>query len=359
MFFEDSSTTTRNIRRGKNLQLVCKQSKTTIGNGKALARMNRTGANLTHSSGLTAAEDIATKTLFVVVAIVNFAGNSMLIYVIAKHKRVHNTVNLLFLNLSIADIVTGVAVLPYLFVNGRSDILCGLKEGLPFFHAASMANFLTLVVLSLSRYLLINHATRPTWRVRKQAVKWFALASWLAGISIMMPNVVYSKYNETTQICEDLWLRGIASTATYITTLVISMVALLSMLFTYFATAYTLWFKASTQRLSRSNSVSNLHSSRKRVTVLLGMLIIAFLLCWIPFTVYFLLSAALHYFPDTVDGYAERTRVKRFTLLAAFLNTCMDPFFFAYGNSEIREEARKTFSKSKNNNTDRAAIELE
>ena len=318
--------------------------------------LNRTSET---TAVLTAAEDISTKALFIAVAIVNFAGNSTLIFVIAKNKRIHNTVNLLLLNLSIADIVTGMAVFPYLFIEARSDVMCGIKEGLPFFHAASMANFLTLAVLSLGRYLLINHATKPTWRIRKPAVKWLALASWLVGVSITTPNIVYSKYNNEIMICEDLWLHGIAPKATYTVTLVISMAALLAMLFTYLATAYTLWFKASTRRLTRSNSISNVQTSRRRVTALLGMLIVVFLLCWIPFTVYFVLSAIVHYFPETTDGYAEKIRVKRYTLLFAFLNTCLDPFFYAYGNSQIREAATRMFSKAKNNNQERTVIELE
>ena len=323
-----------------------------------LNTVNQTSANLSQPV-LTAAEDITTKVIFIIIAIVNFAGNSTLVYVIAKNKRIHSTVNLLLLNLSVADIVAGIAIFPYLFIESRSDIMCGIKEGLPFFHAASMANFLTLAVLSLSRYLLINHATRPTWRIRKPAVKWLGLASWLVGASIMTPNIVYSKYNEKTMICEDHWVNGIAPKATYSVTLVISIATLLSMFFTYIATAYTLWFKSSTQRFARSNSVTNIQSSRRRVTALLGVLIIVFLLCWIPFTVYFILSAVVHYFPDTAEGYGEKTRVKRFTLLFAFLNTCMDPFFYAYGNSQIREEARKTFVKTKSGSAERVVIELE
>ena len=319
---------------------------------------NGTNPNVTHTI-FTKAEDITTKVLYIVIAVINLTGNSALVYVISKHKRIQNTVNLLLLNLSFADIVTGIAVFPYLFIESRSDVLCGIKEGLPIFHAASMANFLTLAFLSLSRYLLINHATRPSWRIRKPAVKWLALASWLVGIGLMTPSIVYSKYNEEKMICEDHWLNGIAPKATFIATFMISLVTLFAMFFTYFATVHTLWFKSSTRRLTRSNSISTVQSSRKRITILLGVLIVAFLICWLPFTVYLVLSAGLHYFPNTVDAYVEKTRLKRFTVLAAFLNTCMDPLFYAFGNSQIRAEATKTFSRAKYSNADRTVIEFE
>lgn len=322
------------------------------------AQGNESISSFTHPV-FTKAEDITTKVLYIIIAVVNFAGNATLVYIISKRKRIQNTVNLLLLNLSIADIVTGIAIFPYLFLESHSDLSCGIKEGMPFFHAASMANFLTLAFLSFSRYLLINHATRPNWRIRKPTVKWLAMTSWIVGFLVTIPNIVYSKYNSKKMICEDLWLNGLFVKVTFISTFIISVTALFAMFFTYFATVYTLWFKASTQRLRRSNSTTTVQSSRKRITLLLGMLIVTFMICWLPFTIYMILSAGVHYFPDTVEDNAKKTRIKRFTVLIAFLNTCFDPVFYAFGNRQIREEAVKTFSRARSSNAEATMIELE
>lgn len=318
--------------------------------------VNGTDFDTTHPI-FTTAEDITTKFLYIMIAIINFAANSTLIYIILKHKRIQNTVNLLLLNLSFADIVMGIAVFPYLFIEIRSDLSCGMKDGMPLFHAASMTNFLTLAFLSLSRYLLINHATRPQRRIRKPTVKWLVLISWLVGIVVMTPNLVYSKYNKEKKICENHWVTGNVPRTTFICSLIISTLALAAMLFTYFSTVHTLWFKRSTQRLQRSNSISTIQTCRKRITVLLGMLMAAFLICWLPFTTYLIFSAGEQSFPDTADAYAKKTRLKRFTVLAAFLNTCMDPLFYVFGNSQIKEEAGKTFSRAKYSNGDATVIE--
>ncbi|XP_065050998.1 substance-K receptor-like [Rhopilema esculentum] len=316
-------------------------------------------SNLKPEHTFTNAEDIITKLLYIVIAFVNFAGNFVLIFVIWKQKRIHNTVNLLLLNLALADIVSGIAIFPYLFIKGRSDIICGIKDGLPIFHAASMVNFLTLGLLSLSRYMLINHPTRPKWRIRKRSVKWLALCTWLTGTILVIPNVVLSRYSQSTRICEYHWLNGFASKLAFVVTNVIAGTALFALIFTYFSTVYTLWFRPTARRLTRSNSISSTQSSRKRVSILLGMLIVAFLVCWVPFTVYWVLSAGLDYFPDTMEGYIEKTRLKRYTVLVAFLNTLSDPIFYALGNRQIREEAVRALKSSKATSADQTVIAFE
>ena len=284
----------------------------------------------------------------------------MVCFIILRYKRIQNTVNLLLLNLSFADIVTAVAVLPYVFVDisatkltGKSaDILCGITEGLAVFFVASLVNLLTLSILSLSRYTLINHPTKQNWRIRKQSVKWFAAASWVISFGFMTPPAVSFRYNPNDKICWRHWAKGIVPGVYFAATVIMGMVIPLSTLtFTYISTIYTLWFKPSTRRLSRSNSRTTVSSSRKRISILLGMLIVAYIVCWVPFGVYWLLSAAVNYFPNTIDGQIKMIRITKYTILVALLNTCLDPIVYALSNRQIKDGARRTFRMTTQQNT--------
>eukprot|EP00794_Sanderia_malayensis_P009246 gene9246-10222_t len=308
----------------------------------------------------TQAEEITLQILFVLISVGDIAGNSMVCYVILKYKQIQNTVNLLLLNLSIADIVCGLSILPYAFISipetrlsGRAaDLMCGFTDGQTLFFAASQVNLLTLAILSISRYTLINHPLKLKWRLKKRAVKWLALVTWLLGLSLLIPSGISFNYNPNDGICWRQWARGVNPIAYFVATLILGMaVPLLSLTFTYMSTIYTLWFKKSTRRLARSNSRSGVQTHRKRISVLLGLLIVAYLLCWMPFGIYWLLSAALNYFPDTVEGQIQTMRITRITILVALLNTCLDPIVYAMSNRQIKNGAMKTFRGGRNTNT--------
>ena len=300
----------------------------------------------------TTAEDTALKAFYILISIANFASNSMVIFIIGKEKQFQNTINLLIVNLLSADIVAGLAVYPYLFIEitiedneaGRADLMCGLKNGLTMFLAAATVNFMTLCTVSLSRYLMISHPTKPKWRIRKNYVKWISMLVWLISILALFPNIVSYRYVPEAGICDRKWPGWINATILFVITAVIYSVTLFSLLFTFGSTIRTFWLKGST-RLA-SNNTSALRSRRKATTIL-GLLLLAFLICWLPFAVYWVLSAMTSYFSNTLSGNIKKVRAIRYTILFAFLNTCLDPIIYTLGNSQIKAKALEILRRRK------------
>jgi len=299
----------------------------------------------------TKSEDIIIKTLYVLISVIDIAANSAIIFMIAKDKRIQNTVNLLIINLSLSDIVAGFAIYPYLFVSispdeKRADILCGLKHGQMMFLAAAAVNFLTLGVLSFSRYVLINHPTKVKWRIRKSQVKWISIASWFFGIALLSPNLVSYRYSPQEGLCRSYWPDWLNKPAFFSVTVILIVVPLASLTFTFASTVYTLWFKASSRRLARSNSVSGVQSSRRKVTILLGLLILALLICWLPFSVFWSLANGTSYFDQSTANSIKKLRLIRICLLFAFFNTILDPVIYALGNRQIKDKIRHTLTRA-------------
>ena len=314
------------------------------------------GSNTSNIGALlfTTSEDIAIKTIYTIVSIADIVGNSVIILIIAKDKRIQNTVNLLIVNLSISDIVAGFAVYPYLFItisweDKQADLLCGIKNGLVLFYSATTVNFLTLGVLSFSRYMLINHPTKLKWRIRKEHVKFVSIASWIIGIGFISPNIMAFRFSPEEGLCKGYWPKWVNKHAFFSVSVVLIIVPFASLTFTFASTVHTLWFKASTRRLARSNSVSGVQSSRRKVTILLGLLIFALLICWLPFSVFWTLSSATDYFSGSIENTINKLRTMRICLLIAFLNTVLDPVIYAFGNRQIKEGAMKMLRKVHSN----------
>lgn len=321
----------------------------------SLLNGTESNASLSRSDVFTTAEDITLKFFFVFFSCTALIGNTAVCYIILKYKKIRNTVNLLLLNLSLADIVTALAVYPYLFFDlsqlnvkqKYADLLCGMTEGLALFFSASLVNLLMLSLLSLSRYMLINHPTKQKWRIKKKNVKWLSAVAWVIAISMLIPSSVSFRYDRKDRICWRRWAKGIVPILYFIATLIIGMaIPLFTLAFTYAATIYTLWFKPSTRRLTRSKSQTSISSSRKRISILLGFLILVYLICWLPFGVYWLLSVALRYFPNTVEGQLKMIRIMRYTILAALVNTTLDPIIYAYSNRQIKDGARRSMRRT-------------
>lgn len=297
----------------------------------------------------TETEDILTKIFYVLLSVIDVSGNSIIIFIITKNKRIQNTVNLLIVNIAFSDIIAGVGIYSYLFTviskedheANRADLLCGFKSGAPLFFGASLVNFLTLSALSISRFLLIKYPTNPKWRIRTAHVKWISIATWLLGMSLAFPNIVSFRYIPETGTCIRFWPGWFKRSLFFSVTAIICVVALVLLVLTYISSVYALWFRTSTRRMSQNKSQASSASGRKKVAILLGLLVLAFISCWLPFFMYWMLSAATQYFSKTLEDHVTKLRSMRFTLLVALLNTCLDPLIYAIGNRQIKDGARR------------------
>ena len=305
----------------------------------------------------TETEDILTKILYVLLSVINVSGNSIIIFIITRNKGIQNTVNLLIVNIAFSDIIAGIGIYSYLFTviskedhkANRADLLCGFKSGAPLFFGASLVNFLTLSALSISRFLLIKYPTNPMRRIQKVHVKWISIATWLLGMSLAIPNVASFQYIPETGTCKRFWPSWFKRSLFFSVTAIICVAALLLLFLTYISSVYALWFRNSTRRLSQNKSQGNSTSNRKKVAILLGLLVLAFAACWLPFFIYWMLSAATQYFNKTLEDHVKKLRSMRFTLLVALLNTCLDPLIYAIGNRQIKDGARRMFTGGHSN----------
>ena len=284
---------------------------------------------------------------YVTVSVLGIVSNSLVCYLILRYEFLRTIVNLLILNLAISDIVAGIAVYPFVFLDIQSTIirgksanfLCGLSEGLTVFFVAAQVSLLTLSILSISRYLVINHPLRLSWKLKKNNVKWIIAFAWIISTALLLPSTLSFSYDEKQNDCKREWAPGVHPFTYFIATGILGFtIPLFSLTFTYFTTLYTLWFKKDVSM--RRNSISSVKGNlrlKKRVIVLLGMLLLVYLVCWLPFAVYWLFSVGLGYYSKTIEDDIAAKRVAKVCIFIALCNTMLNPIIYAYSNRQLRE----------------------
>ena len=248
---------------------------------------------------------------------------------------------MILLNLFVADITYTLAMQSYIWVDftkikhhGKvAGFMCAMSIGLIIPMMCMAANCLSLAAITVLRYLSIVHNYNGILVTSKNFVIGFCVFSWLTGVVVMMPNALSLKYNHNETICYRVWPEGVNSTIySAVTTSLFPLTLLLIMVVSYTMLAFHVW----KQSLNSSMRDSIAERTKKNVSILLGLLILAVAVCWTPFFIIWFFGRALNYFPDSTDGEFKRQRWLRVAMLFGMANPVLDPLIYAYSSSEYR-----------------------
>lgn len=290
--------------------------------------------------------DITLSTLYVLLTLVNFVGNTTMIFLIIRHRQLRTTVNYLLLNLSLSDIVGAIGVYPYVFVTNISRIktndrnlrlVCSLTQGLSVFFLAAGVGLLTLCAVSFYRYSIIRFPLRVLWTRSKRTVEILVAFIWVLSITFVFPAAISYRYSPQYNICIRDW-RNIDGD-TYRCIVMVTSIILPSafMLLCYFA------LRRARRKITRRriSSSTNRIKMMKRSERLVALLIANFVICWTPFLVYWGMVTFTSLFPDTYNGQRSTVKWIRVTVIFAVINGAVDPFLFSASSKEIRNHAKK------------------
>ncbi|XP_065640977.1 melatonin receptor type 1C isoform X2 [Hydra vulgaris] len=276
-------------------------------------------------------------------------SNSLVSYLIICNSKLRTIVNLLILNLAISDIIACLSIYPFIYIDlaetrirgVNANLLCGFTNGLSGFFAAAIESFITLSVFSITRYLIINHPLKLSWRLELKNMKWVFGFTWTLSFVIVIPNLISFKYDENFKLCKRNWARGVNPLVYFtFTTIIGLLLPLSSLLFTYFTSLYTLYIKGQLREntLNRNSAVSEKNfETKKKALKWLGFLVFVYLICWAPFGTYWFFSVIFgKYSANNYDDVKKGIRLLRLTLFFAALNTVLNPIIYAYKSKQLR-----------------------
>ena len=227
--------------------------------------------------------------------LVSVMGNSLVIYVITKHRCMRTSTNFLIMNLAICDLLITVLQAPAFIKNLHiADMWFGGTLGnvtckiISFVGSVLLlCSIFNLVAIAIDRYLAV---TRPlTYKLSsKWMVKIGISAMWLISASLSVNAALTSKVlyfgNEKRPKCE--FYRSCQEKYSSLCCLVVSFIVLIVL---YSIICYRLWRRNIPGEVSNNQQALAIRTARK-VTVLMISVVMVFFVSWAPFFVIMLLD---------------------------------------------------------------------
>ncbi len=288
--------------------------------------------------------------LYVLVSVFGIIGGLLIWILVLRKKQLRSLMNYLLLNLSLSDIVASISVYPYLFIIDAGTVsssprtqalVCMATEGLSPFFIASGSSLFTLCAMSYNRYVILRYPTKPNLRMSGRGVVAFSIFAWLFGIICMLPGMLSFKYDPRIKCCVRDW-KSIHSLSYRLSIMFLGLIfPLMFLLLSYSALV------RKSREMAR-NAVSGLvgrsRTRLRKAERTLGQLALVFIVCWLPFSIYWSFSSSPGYLKkDPVYRIPNNLRWQRITVLFCTLNGALNPVIYILGCNDLKCEAKQIF----------------
>lgn len=287
-----------------------------------------------------------------VLFLLGLCGNILVLTVgLSSRSRTYRSYfSFLILNLCVADTISLCVIVfetwRLIFSTGKvitSDhVICRWYIYIMYLSMLASVNF--LVALSFER--VKNHQKNIFKNVVfNQRRKMIVACIWGSSSLFYLPmlllynvdTLVLSKRNYT--ICYDEWPNGTLRASYYIGSFVITfLLPLTLMAFNY--SRVLILIRRVISSAGRGHSANPLMSSARRISTIIIILMIAFVICWMPLNLVNLASVIVGSSIDT------RTFLTAYLITTVFAccNSCVNPTIYIFLSAKFRREARRTIT---------------
>uniref|UniRef100_A0A8C3AGG3 G-protein coupled receptors family 1 profile domain-containing protein n=1 Tax=Cyclopterus lumpus TaxID=8103 RepID=A0A8C3AGG3_CYCLU len=260
--------------------------------------------------------------------VLGLVGNIGLICIIARRREKVNVTGIFICNLSFSDILVCVFCLPFTVIYTLMDhwvfgsLLCRL---VPFIQCASVTvSVLSLVFIALERHQLIINPSG--WKPSISQAYLVVVLIWILACFTSSPFLAFQLLTTPPQaLAYTTWLLLFQYCG-----------PLLLVLLCYVRVFVRLRHRKDMLDRARTPESQSMTHSR-RINIMLVALITAFALCWLPLTIFNVVS----------DWNQEALPICHHNLLfslchlLAMSSTCINPIIYGFLNSNFRQEVRE------------------
>ena len=289
--------------------------------------------------------EVITSVLFTLVFVLGVLGNTLVIFAATgRLKGHHKTVSVLILNLSFADLLYLIICLPFqaTIITVPSWIFGGFMCKMVQFliYASMCASSFTLVAMSMDRYFAVVYPLKFFGVRTLRNVLYVTVIIWVLAVGCSAPflyifellNTV-GEHGEPVSYCVEIWGARLPRQQYYTFLFIISyMSPLLLMIVSYILILRALWrtFKPS------EDSDSSNNKAKKKVTLIVSVVVLAFGICWLPHHIMYLW---LNYgdFPFTNGTLA----LKLTAVILSSCNSCLNPIIYSIMSENFRQALRR------------------
>ncbi|KFQ17378.1 Cholecystokinin receptor type A, partial [Merops nubicus] len=339
--------------------------------------------------------------LYCLIFLLSILGNTLVITVLIRNKRMRTVTNTFLLSLAVSDLMLCLFCMPFTLIpNLLKDFIFGsavCKTATYFMGVSVSVSTFNLVAISLERYSAICKPLQSrVWQTKSHALKVIA-ATWCVSFTIMSPYPIYSKlvpftkYNNTTaNMCRLLWPSDAIQQSWYtFLLLILFLIPGIIMMIAYGLISLELYrgikFDASQRKSSqeikistsssryedgdgcyltknkrkrkmplqqlsatshskidrvRSSSSSANLMAKKLVIRMLMVIVILFFLCWTPI---FSVNAWRAFDTASADQRLSGAPIS-FIHLLSYTSACVNPIIYCFMNKRFRTGFLATFT---------------
>ncbi|XP_011875046.1 PREDICTED: allatostatin-A receptor-like isoform X2 [Vollenhovia emeryi] len=320
------------VANASDALLNCSTQFTLAGDVEACSRYHGFDYELVHSIVV-----VVVPLFFGIIGILGFAGNSLVVVVVAANPGMRSTTNILIINLAVADLLFVIFCVPFTATDfvlpywPFGNVWCKIVQYLII--VTAYASVYTLVLMSLDRYLAVVHPIASmSWRTENHAIQAICVA-WVVILALSAPAFVIhgeeadNGPSENQTACRILEQYDWTSfqVSFFLTSYVLPLVLICIF---YMAMLIKLWRGARVSAESRRG--------RRRVTRLVFVVVGVFAACWCPIQV-ILVTKSLQVYPLTT----ATVMVQIVSHILAYTNSCINPFLYAFLSDNFRKAFRK------------------
>lgn len=284
--------------------------------------------------------DVVLSVAFLLLSITDFVGNVLVCLIVLQRKRFkfrRSTLDFLFLNLALADIMVAVFAIPRYVLNHAfvhplgsvGDFLCRFVTGGNLMWTGGAASVFTLVAIAFER----RHASRP-YRIRrklsKSKVRVLVVSSWVFACLLNLPLFFIMSYDDQSNFCIEKWSHPLLPKIYGIIWFsVVGAIPISIMVVLYSKVVYRLWVKRSVARLHRRAILIPRKATKMAIT-----LTVIYSICWLPNLILYILA-----FNISEDVYGSP--LYRWTVVLTCLNSTVNPFVYTLQSRRFRASVKR------------------
>ncbi|XP_070532350.1 tachykinin-like peptides receptor 86C [Ptychodera flava] len=278
-----------------------------------------------------------------ILGVVGTTGNAVVIIVVLSTPKMKTLTNYFIINLAVADFITSVLLVFNRFLlkavtipipDGiAGEIYCRLYFSAPFFWFSVNASSFGLVLVTLERYFAIVHPLSYEKYCTTERASVVIATSWGCMFALQFSTLAFQDYHD-----------GRCLVAVYLSQWLAPLIGVLYFLITYFVpVCVMIWayfrilrsLRQSTENSSRPASDNQqrtkaLLKARKRVVCMLLLVMAAFLACWTPDSLLFL----VYNFGVVIDLGSVFVNC---IVLLKFSNSILNPFIYVFKYKQFRQ----------------------
>lgn len=279
---------------------------------------------------------VMTAAISVTVFIVGIVGNTLAIYVLLRYVKMKTVTNIYILNLAVADELY-ILGLPFLSTQNVltywpfGSFLCRVIMTTDTLN--QFTSIFCLTVMSIDRYLAVVHPLRSSrWR-RPRVAKVVSAAVWTTSFIVVLPVVIFSNVQDKFNSCNLSWPEphNLWPVAFILYTSVLGFFAPLLVICACYV-LIVVRVKASGAR----TGFGRRRRSERKVTRMVVVIVVAFVLCWLPFYMVNIINLIDH-LPET----SVTVGIYFFSVILTYANSCANPVLYGFLSDNFRQSFRK------------------